>query len=105
MNSSNFTKMQVVSTFVSLLPMVIYIIVWSNLPEQMQANIMPNPLFLPRAVVAFVVPIALAIVHIVITFVIRNYAKKENKPNTIWLCWLTPIMSIVANIQLLHMNI
>jgi len=105
MNTSNFIKTQAVSTVVSLLPMVIYLIVWASLPEQMQVNIMPNPLFLPRAVVAFVMPIIFAIIHFTLTFVIRSYAEKENKPNAIWLCWLMPVISIVANIPLLHMNI
>jgi len=105
MNALNFTKIQAVSTIVSLLPMVIYLIVWSNLPEQMQANIMPNPLYLPRAVLAFVIPIVLAIIHLVVTFVIRNRATRENKPNIIWWCFLMPVISIVANIPILHMNI
>ena len=105
MNTSNFTKIQVVSTIVSLLPMVIYLIAWGNLPEQMQANIMPNPLYLPSVIVAFVIPIIFTVIHVILTFVIRNHAVKENKPNVIWLCWLLPVISIVANIQLLHMNI
>jgi len=105
MNTSNFSKIQVVSTIVSLLPMVIYLIAWGNLPVQMQANIMPNPLYLPRAVVAFVIPVIFAVIHVILTFVIRNHAIKENRPSVIWLCWLLPIISIVANIPLLHMNI
>ena len=105
MNTSNFTKIQAVSTLVSLLPMVVYLIAWGNLPAQMQVNIMPDPLYLPRAVAAIVIPIALAIVHLILTFVIRNHVIKENKPNTIWLCWLLPVISILANIPLLHVNI
>ena len=105
MNTSNFTKIQAVSTIVSLLPMVIYLIAWGNLSEQMQVNIMPDPLYLPRAVATIVIPITLTVVHLILTFVIRNYAIKENKPNAIWLCWLMPVISIVANIPLLHMNI
>jgi len=85
--------------------MVIYLIAWSNLPQQMQVNIMPNPLYLPRAVVAFVIPAVLAIVHLALTFVIRNDAIRKNKPNLIWLCFLMPAISTVANIPLLHMNI
>jgi len=105
MNKSNFTKFQVVSTIVSLLPMVIYLIVWGNLPAQMQANVMPNPLYLPRAVIAFVMPVVGAFIHLVLTFVIRNRATKENRPNMMWLCFLMPLISIVANIPILHMNI
>ena len=105
MNTSNFSKIQVVSTIVSLLPMVIYLIAWGNLPEQMQVNIMPNPLYLPREVVAFVIPVILAIIHLILTFVIRNRAIKENKPKLMWLCFLMPAISILANIPLLHMNI
>jgi len=105
MNKSNFTTIQVVSTIVSLLPLVIYLIVWSILPTQMQVDIMPNPLLLPRAVPAIVIPIVLAIIHLIVTFVIRNYATKENKPNAIWLCWIMPVISILANIPILHMNI
>ncbi|MCL2398825.1 MAG: hypothetical protein FWC91_03655 [Defluviitaleaceae bacterium] len=105
MNTSNFTKIQVVSTIVSLLPMVIYLIAWGKLPEQMQVNVMPNPSHLPRVAVAFILPIILAIVHLIITFVIRNRATNENKPNLMWLCFLSPIISIIANIPILHMNI
>jgi len=105
MKTVNFTKFQVVSTIVSLLPMVIYLIIWGNLPEQMQVNIMPNPLYLSKAVVAFVIPIVLAIVHLILTFIIRSSATNENKPNIMWLCFLLPIISILGNIPILHMNI
>ena len=105
MNTSSFGKIQVVSTIVSLLPMVIYLIAWGNLPEQMQVNVMQNPLYLSRAVVAFVIPTILAIVHLILTFAIRNRAVKENKPNLMWLCFLMPAISIVANIPILHVNI
>jgi len=105
MNKSNFTKFQVVSTIVSLLPMVIYLITWGNLPVQMRANVMPNSLYLPRVVIAVVMPIAGALIHLAITFVIRNRATKENKPNMMWLCFLMPLISILANIPILHMNI
>jgi len=98
MNTSFFTKIQAVSTIVSLLPLVVNIITWHNLPEQMQVNVMPSPLFLPRVVAALVVPILLVIVHIIITFVIRNRAIKENKPNYIWLCFLMPAISILVMI-------
>ena len=104
MKTSFFTKIQVVSTIVSLLPMVINLIVWSDLPEQMQVNVMPNSLYLPRAAVVFVIPIILAIVHLIVTFVIRNQATKANKPNYMWLCFLMPVMFILGNILLLNMN-
>ena len=98
MKTSSFTKIQVVSTVVSLLPLAINIITWGNLPERMQVNVMPNPLFLPRVIVAVVIPILLTIVHVVITFIIRNRAIKENKPNYMWLCFLMPAISILAMI-------
>lgn len=105
MNASKFTKIQVVSTLVSLLPIVIYLIAWSNLPEQMQVNVMPSSLYLSRAVVGFVIPIIFTIVHIILTFVIRNHSIKENKPNIMWLSFLMPVMSILGSIPILNMNI
>ena len=96
MNASKFTKIQATSTLVSLLPLVINLITWSSLPEQMQVNVMPSPLFLPKVIAAVVIPIVLVIVHVLLTFVIRNRAVKENKPNYIWLCFLMPAVGMLA---------
>jgi len=105
MNTSNFTKIQAVSMVLSLVPMVIYLIAWGRLPEQLQVNIMPNSLYLSRVVVVFVIPTVLAIVNLILTFVIRKQATKENKPKMIWLCFLMPVLLILGSIPLLQMNI
>jgi len=98
MNTSKFTKIQVISTLVSLLPLAFNLITWGSLPEQMQVNIMPNPLFLPRIVAAVFIPIVGVIIHVSITFMIRIHAVKENKPNYMWLCFLMPVVGIFAMI-------
>jgi len=98
MNTSKFTKIQVISTLISLLPLAVNLITWSSLPEQMQVNVMPNPLFLPRIAAAVIIPIVGTIIHIGITFVIRNRALKENKPSYIWLCFLMPAVGLLAMI-------
>jgi len=98
MDTSKFTKIQVISTLISLLPLAVNLITWGSLPEQMQVNVMPNPLYLPRIVAAVIIPIVGVIIHVSITFVIRNRAIKENKPNYMWLCFFMPAVGILAMI-------
>lgn len=105
MKIANFRKLQVLTTLASLLPIVMYLVMWNSLPAQMQANIMPTPLLLSRTLVAFVIPAALAIIHLIVSFAIVDRAKKENNPRIMWLCWLMPLVGIIANIPLLLMNI
>jgi len=87
------------------LPIAIFLILWGRLPEQMQVNIMPNPLMLSRTVVTFAIPVALTVIHLIASFAIVNYARKENQSKAIGLCWLTPIINVLAIVPLLLMNI
>ena len=106
MTASKFIKIQVLSTAIALiLPIAIYLIMWNSLPEQIQVNVMTNPLYLSRTIVAFVIPAALSVVHLIITFVIRHRAIKEGKPQIMWLCFLLPLLSIIGMIPILTMNI
>ena len=105
MNTSKFTIIQVVSTLVSLIPIVIFLIMWGNLPEQMQVNVMPNPFYLSKVMAGFVIPIIVTIIHVIITFVIRKRAIVDNKPNLMWLSFLMPVLSVAGCIPILIMNI
>jgi len=99
----NFGKIKALTTLLCLAPIVMYLIMWDSLPEQMRANVMTNPLMLPRIVVALVIPIGLAIVHFVVTFVISSQVK--DNPKVMWCCLIMPIVAFLANIPILLMNI
>jgi len=99
------------STLICLLPVVLYLIVWSRLPEQMgmhwgSSGVEPS-WTMPRAWAIFVLPVFLAIVHILVVVFVHHDPKREKQPKAMQnlIFWLLPIISIFANLVLLLMNL
>ncbi len=99
----------VISTAVALLPIVMYLVVFDQLPAQMgmQWNVEGNVnWYAPKAVAVFVVPVALALVHLVSFAMRRNDPKRKNTSAVVQaiMDWIIPLASILIAVYSILQN-
>jgi len=98
----------VLTSFICLLPVVLALIIYDDLPDQivMQWNLEGNPnWYAPKAVAAFGLPVFFLILNI-LTFIFKYKDPRfENasKPMRIITEWITPVLSVIIVPILLFM--
>lgn len=97
------------STGLCLLPIILYLVVYNSLPEQMamQWNLSSEAnWYAPKAVAVFVTPAALALIHLVSVLLRRADPKRDNVAIVfkIMLDWLIPVLSMFAAIYSILLN-
>lgn len=90
----------IITTIVCLLPLVLSLVLYSRLPEQIAVHwdSVGNPNgYLPKALAAFGLPVFLAVINVMLIFFVSNDPKKENTPRFVMglLFWLIPVMSLI----------
>ena len=98
MKKSN--KTLVITTAVCLLPIILSIAVYSRLPEEVAVHFNGSGSadgFLPKALAAFGLPVAFALINFISVFMRNNDPKAANASAAIktFLNWLLPFMSVV----------
>jgi uncharacterized membrane protein len=108
MKTTNDKKFLVLSTFICLLPIIMFLITYNNLPEYMRMSWGTQAiiLMLPKQLAIFVLPLILAAVHLLVIFLRRKDPKKENTSVALQylIDWLTPVLSIFLNTLILLAN-
>ena len=110
MKTINDKKQLALSTIVCLLPIVMYLLVYDRLPEQMVqqwgAGGTPNwTMARPFAIV--VVPVFLAIIHVIVVLALNSkHSVQKNPPKfRVLMSWFVPVTSIFTNLLVLFANI
>ena len=106
---SNFVMM-IVSSIVCLLPVILALVVYRDLPERMvmQWNFEGNPNWdAPKAVAAFGLPVFFVFLNILIKIVVNRDPKKQNisKVMRVFLDWFIPCVSLTVVPFLLFMGL
>ena len=100
----------ILSTFVCLLPILMYVFVFDQLPEQMVQHwgAGGTPTWtMPREFAIFVLPLVLALIHLIVVFAIGVSAAKGEisaKFHAIIL-WFIPVTSIFVNLIVIFGNL
>ena len=110
MKTSKDKGLLILSTFVCLLPIALYLIVFDLLPEQMiqqwGADGTAN-WTMPREWAIFVMPLSLALVHIIVFFAINSSSSINSTPpkmRTLF-SWFVPVTSVFTNLLILFANL
>ena len=103
-------KILALSTFVCLLPIAMYLIVYDRLPEHMvqqwgfdgTAN-----WTMPRQWAIFALPLFLALVHLIVVFFASADPKLDKKSAAVrhLVFWIVPVTSVFANLLVLFANL
>jgi len=93
-------KSAIISTVVCLLPLVLSVVLFNNLPEQIAIhfnNAGEADNYLPKAVAAFGLPILLAVINLYSHFRVNKDPKNENAAESLKVCarWLAPLLSVI----------
>ena len=103
-------KLLALTTFVCLLPIAMYLIVYDRLPEHMvqQWGLDGGANWtMPRQWAIFVLPLFLAAVHLIVVTV-THYDPKREKTSAFMqhlIFWLVPAVSIFANLTVIFANL
>ena len=101
----------ILSTLVCLLPIVMYLLVFDQLPEHMVQQWGPGnrPNWtMPRGFAVWVLPLFLAAIHVIVVFFALN---RENSRRAapiklrVLLAWFVPVLSVFVNITVLLANL
>lgn len=90
----------IITTIICLLPMILSVLVYKQLPEQVAIHFnsvgIPDG-FAPRAVAAFGLPLLMAVINLYTHFMLNKDPKKQNASITMqqFAKWLTPILTVV----------
>jgi len=101
----------ILSTLVCLLPIVMYLFVFDQLPEQMIQHWGPGnrPTWtMPREFAIWVLPLFLAVIHVVVViFALNSESSRRATPAKmrVLLAWFVPILSVFVNITVLLANL
>jgi len=93
--------MAALTSFLCLLPLVLSLVVYNDLPEQvaMQWNLSGNPnWYAHKAVAAFGMPVFFFVLNVFVALYMNNDPKRENTSKTLRAIsdWILPVLSIIV---------
>ncbi|MDD4699949.1 MAG: SdpI family protein [Oscillospiraceae bacterium] len=93
-------KSTIISTVVCLLPLVLSVVLFKSLPEQIAVHFNNDGQadnYLPKAVAAFGLPVLLAAINLYSHFRVNKDPKNENAADSLKVCsrWLVPLLSVI----------
>ena len=92
----------IITTLITLLPILFGLIVWNRLPEQIATHWGANGQadgYSGKAFAVFGIPCILAVLQLFVSFITLNDPKRRNihkKPLTLTF-WIIPVMSVIVN--------
>lgn len=90
----------ILSTIVCLLPIILSVVLYSRLPEQVAVhfnNLGEADNYLPKAVAAFGLPLILAVINLYSHFRVNKDPKRENASDSLKSLtqWIVPVISVI----------
>ena len=101
MKTKNNTTVAILSSIVCLLPLILSIAVYNDLPEQIAIHwgVSGDPdNHIPKAIAAFGMPFLFFVLNIVSKARLNNDPKRDDAPQTMRavIAWIIPILSLIA---------
>ena len=107
MKTTKDKRFLVLTTLICLLPIAMYLVAYQYLPEDMRVTWGVSAIrTLPRPIAIFVLPVALALVHLLVAFLTQKDPRKENASMALQhlVGWIVPVVSIFVNTIVLLSN-
>ena len=101
-NVKKYRTTIIITTLITLLPILFGLIVWNRLPEQIATHWGANGQadgYSGKAFAVFGIPCILAVLQLFVSFITLNDPKRRNihkKPLTLTF-WIIPVMSVIVN--------
>ena len=101
-NVKKYKTTIIITTLITLLPILFGLIVWNRLPEQIATHWGANGQadgYSGKAFAVFGMPCILAVLQLFVSFITLNDPKRRNihkKPLTLTF-WIIPVMSVIVN--------
>ena len=101
-NVKKYRTTIIITTLITLLPILFGLIVWNRLPEQIATHWGANGQadgYSGKAFAVFGMPCILAVLQLFVSFITLNDPKRRNihkKPLTL-IFWIIPVMSVIVN--------
>ena len=101
-NVKKYKTTIIITTLITLLPILFGLIVWNRLPEQIATHWGANGQadgYSGKAFAVFGIPCILAVLQLFVSFITLNDPKRRNihkKPLTLTF-WIIPVMSVIVN--------
>lgn len=101
-NVKEYRTTIIITTLITLLPILFGLIVWNRLPEQIATHWGANGQadgYSGKAFAVFGIPCILAVLQLFVSFITLNDPKRRNihkKPLTLTF-WIIPVMSVIVN--------